>query len=69
MATLSQMVWIYERDIDTDRLRRFHANLGRGLFGRRIQRSRLPFGRHRWVRDPACHPIDVERPFARPPSC
>ncbi|SHQ91713.1 condensation domain-containing protein [Mycobacteroides abscessus] len=60
MATLSQMVWIYERDIDTDRLRRFHANLGRGLFGRRIQRSRLPFGRHRWVLDPACHPIDVE---------
>lgn len=60
MSTLSQMVWVYERDIDTDRLRRFHTNLGRGLFGRRIQRSRLPFGRHRWVLDPTCHPIDVE---------
>ncbi|MBA0048051.1 hypothetical protein [Mycobacteroides sp. LB1] len=60
MSTLGQMVWIYERDIDTDRLRVFHANLGRGLFGRRIERSRLPFGRHRWVLDPFCHPIDVE---------
>ncbi|ORB49849.1 hypothetical protein BST43_22860 [Mycobacteroides saopaulense] len=60
LSTLGQMVWIYERDIDTDRLRRFHANLGQGLFGRRIERSRLPFGRHRWVLDPTCHPIDVE---------
>lgn len=60
LSTLRQMVWIYERDIDTDRLRRFHANLGLGLFGRRIERSRLPFGRHRWVLDTACHPIDVE---------
>ncbi|WP_078324832.1 condensation domain-containing protein [Mycobacteroides salmoniphilum] len=60
LSTLGQMVWVYERDIDTDRLRRFHANLGQGLFGRRIERSRVPFGRHRWVLDPACHPIDVE---------
>ncbi|TEA02543.1 hypothetical protein [Mycobacteroides salmoniphilum] len=60
LSTLGQMVWVYERDIDTDRLRRFHANLGQGLMGRRIERSRVPFGRHRWVLDPACHPIDVE---------
>lgn len=60
LSTLGQMVWVYERDIDTDRLRRFHANLGQGLLGRRIERSRVPFGRHRWVLDPACHPIDVE---------
>ncbi|MUM24492.1 hypothetical protein FZI91_22710 [Mycobacterium sp. CBMA271] len=60
LSTLGQMVWIYERDIDADRLRRFHGNLGQGLFGRRIERSRLPFGRHRWVLDSACHPIDVE---------
>ncbi|WP_078312894.1 MULTISPECIES: hypothetical protein [unclassified Mycobacterium] len=60
LSTLGQMVWVYERDIDTDRLRRFHANLGHGLLGRRIERSRVPFGRHRWVLDPACHPIDVE---------
>ncbi|MBB4855468.1 hypothetical protein HNP40_002870 [Mycobacteroides chelonae] len=66
LSTLGQMVWIYERDIDTDRLRRFHANLGQGLLGRRIERSYLPFGRHRWVLDPTCHPIDVElAPLAR----
>ncbi|WP_078292803.1 hypothetical protein [Mycobacterium sp. D16R24] len=60
LSTLGQMVWVYERDVDADRLRRFHASLGQGLFGRRIERSRVPFGRHRWVLDPACHPIDVE---------
>lgn len=44
-----QMVWIYEHPVNTDRLRRFHRNLGYGLLGRRIERSPLPFGRHRWV--------------------
>lgn len=44
-----QMVWIYEHPIDVERLRRFHLNLGHGLLGRRIERSPLPFGRHRWV--------------------
>jgi hypothetical protein len=44
-----QAVWVYERAVDFDGLRRFHRNLGYGLFGRRIERSPLPFGRHRWV--------------------
>jgi hypothetical protein len=46
---LAQVVWVYERGADIEELRRFHANLGYGLLGRRIERSPLPFGRHRWV--------------------
>ncbi len=44
-----QMFWIYEHPIDFDGLRRFHRNFGYGLSGRLIERSPLPFGRHRWV--------------------
>lgn len=48
-----------------DGLQRFNENLGRGLLGRRIERSPLPFGRHRWV---ACHePPDIDvAPWPRP---
>lgn len=53
-----QFTWIYERDIDLDGLRRFHHNLGHGLLSRRIERSPLPFGRHRWVVWPSLD-IDV----------
>ncbi|OBI55518.1 hypothetical protein [Mycobacterium sp. E787] len=44
-----QCVWVYDRAIDLDGLRRFHRNLRRGRLSRRIERSALPFGRHRWV--------------------
>jgi diacylglycerol O-acyltransferase / wax synthase len=44
-----QVVWIYNRAIDIDGLRRFHHHLQRGRLSRRIERSPLPFGRHRWV--------------------
>jgi hypothetical protein len=44
-----QVVWVYEHAVDFDGLRRFHQNFGYGLFGRRIECSPLPFGRHRWV--------------------
>ena len=44
-----QAVWVYEHAVDIDGLRRFHRNFGYGLFGRLIERSPLPFGRHRWV--------------------
>jgi diacylglycerol O-acyltransferase len=53
-----QFTWIYGRDIDLDGLRRFHHNLGHGLLGRRIERSPLPFGRHRWIAWPGLD-IDV----------
>jgi hypothetical protein len=44
-----QCVWVYEHPVDFDELRRFHRDFGFGLAGRRIERSPLPFGRHRWV--------------------
>jgi len=44
-----QYTWIYGHDVDLDALRRFHRNLGFGILGRRIERSPLPFGRHRWI--------------------
>jgi hypothetical protein len=62
---LAQYGWIYEHPVDLDGVRRFHHNLGRGLLGRRVERSPLPFARDRWVtwRGPA--DIDLA-PTARP---
>ncbi|BBY06262.1 hypothetical protein MNVI_15800 [Mycobacterium noviomagense] len=62
-----QVVWVYEHAIDFDGLRRFHHNLGHGLLGRRIERSPLPFGRHRWVLDRGPSDIDIAE-HARPRS-
>jgi diacylglycerol O-acyltransferase / wax synthase len=46
---LLQCVWVYDRAVDIDGLRRFHHHLQRGRLSRRIERSALPFGRYRWV--------------------
>jgi hypothetical protein len=48
-AGVGQCVWVYNRPVDIDGLRRFHDHLQRGRLSRRIERSPLPFGRHRWV--------------------
>lgn len=61
-----QCTWTYDRDVDIDQLRAFRDNLGAGLLGRRIERSPLPFGRHRWVLD--CHPPDIAYEPRRPRS-
>jgi hypothetical protein len=50
-GSVVQCTWVYDRDVDLDELRVFNGNLGDGLLGRRIERSPLPFGRHRWVAD------------------
>lgn len=55
---LMQYTWIYDRPVDVDGIRRFQRNLADGLLGRRIERSPLPFGRHRWVA--SAGPADVE---------
>jgi hypothetical protein len=60
-----QVVWVYEHALDFDGLRRVHRNLGHGLLGRRIERSPLPFGRHRWVADRESPDIDIAE-CARP---
>jgi diacylglycerol O-acyltransferase / wax synthase len=46
---MGQFVWVYDRAIDIDALRQFHHNLRLGRLSRCIERSPLPFGRHRWV--------------------
>jgi hypothetical protein len=48
-AGVGQCVWVYNRPVDIEGLRRFHDHLQRGRLSRRIERSPLPFGRHRWV--------------------
>ncbi len=57
-AQLVQAVWIYNNAVDFDGLRRLNRNLVHGLLGRRIERSPLPFGRHRWVK--CGPPLDVD---------
>lgn len=48
-TSLLQCIWVYDRDVDLDGVRTFHRLLRRGRLSRRIERSPLPFGRHRWV--------------------
>lgn len=60
METLGQFIWIYSEGADFAGLQRFHRNLSHGLLGRRIERSRVPFGRHRWVVDRSTRGIDLE---------
>jgi diacylglycerol O-acyltransferase / wax synthase len=48
-TNLLQCIWVYDRTIDIDGLRRFYQHLQRGRLSRRIEPSPLPFGRHRWV--------------------
>ncbi len=59
LEEVMQVVWVYEHAIDFDGVRRFHHNFGYGLFGRLIERSPLPFGRHRWVLDREPPDIDI----------
>ena len=49
-TSVVQCIWAYDRAIDIHGLRRFHHHLQRGRLARRIERSPLPFGRHRWVK-------------------
>jgi diacylglycerol O-acyltransferase len=62
---LLQCAWIYNRAIDIDGLRRFHHHLQWGRLRRSIERSPLPFGRHRWVSPKRFSDIEIVGP-ARP---
>jgi hypothetical protein len=55
---LAQAAWVYKNAVEFDGLRRFHRNLGHGLLGRRVERSSLAFGRHRWVASEG--PLDID---------
>lgn len=54
-----QCVWVYNRPVDMDGLRRFHGSLQYGLMSRRVERSPLPFARDRWVYSPGAAEIYV----------
>ena len=44
-----QFTWIYDQPVNRSALQRFHRNLRLGLLSRLVERSPLPFGRHRWI--------------------
>ncbi|MGU3503205.1 hypothetical protein [Mycobacterium sp. C31M] len=54
-----QYIWIYERGVDLDGLRRFQRNLADTLLGRVLERSTIPLGRHHWVPIGDSHGIDI----------
>jgi hypothetical protein len=58
-GSVVQCTWVYARDVDIDELRAFNTNLTTGLLGRRIERSLLPVGRHRWVVGGGSSDIDL----------
>jgi hypothetical protein len=67
VTNVIQCVWVYNRAIEIDGLRRFHRHLQRGRLSRRIERSPLPFGRHRWVSpsdQPELEIVETPRPRA-----
>jgi hypothetical protein len=60
--------WIFEQPLDRTPAERLNEGLAEGLLGRLLQRSPLPFGRHRWVRNTTPAPItwfDDPIPFGR----
>ncbi|WKG02806.1 hypothetical protein [Mycolicibacterium sp. HK-90] len=65
VTSVLQSVWVYDRPIDVDGLRRFHHHLQRGRLSRGIERSPLPFGRHRWVASEGSSDIEFVE-LARP---
>ena len=65
-TSVIQTVWTYDRGVDMAGLRRFHHHLLRGRLSRRIEKSPLPFGRHRWVAPGAVSELEVaEKPLPR----
>jgi hypothetical protein len=60
-----QCIWVYNRPVNIDGLRQFHQHLQRGRLARRIERSPLPFGRHRWVSPRDQHELEIATPRPR----
>jgi diacylglycerol O-acyltransferase / wax synthase len=51
------LTWLYPHAIDEAAVRELSERLARGLLGRLLQRSPLPWGRHRWVANPVPGPV------------
>ncbi|PIT04170.1 hypothetical protein TSA1_27955 [Bradyrhizobium nitroreducens] len=52
-----QVTWLYPHAIDETAVTQFSERLAQGLLGRLVQRSPLPWGRHRWVANPVPGPV------------
>lgn len=57
--SLIQIVWVYDHGVNLEGLEEFRRSLTRGLLGRRVTASPLPFGRDRWVASTAAAQISV----------
>ncbi|WP_448042086.1 hypothetical protein [Bradyrhizobium liaoningense] len=51
------LTWLYPHALDEAAVRQFSERLTGGLLGRLLQRSPLPWGRHRWVANPVPGPV------------
>ncbi|MCV7282689.1 hypothetical protein H7J88_23920 [Mycolicibacterium flavescens] len=60
-----QLTWVYRREVNLDEIRRTHDALARGIVGRRVEPSRFPGGRHRWVASHDLPGVDIEKPRTR----
>ena len=56
-APLLQLTWVYPHPLDEVAVKQFNEHLAQGLLGRVLQRSPLPWGRHRWVSWPVPAPV------------
>lgn len=63
---MPHMTWVYDVPVPMEAVERLNARLAAGFLGRRVQRSPLPWGRHRWVAAPA--PSVLVLPEAIPPA-
>lgn len=50
-------LWLYRHPLDEASVNRFNQRLAQGFLGRLLQRSPLPWGRHRWVANPVPAPV------------
>jgi diacylglycerol O-acyltransferase len=62
------LTWLYPQALSEADVQGFNERLAQGLLGRLLQRSPLPWGRHRWVASPVpapttwfTEPIPIER--------
>ncbi len=59
------LTWLFNHPLDHAAVERFNETLAQGVLGRLLQRSPLPFGRHRWVRSTTPVPVTwFEGPIA-----
>lgn len=55
------ITWVYPHAVDEASIETFRRSLTEGLAARLLQRSPLPWGRHRWVANPVPAPVTWSR--------